>query len=68
GVDFAFDAPVPGIATVAAPVFDHTGSIRLVIAIIGSSHGFPRGPDSALAQTLLAATRRLSWRFGWIGA
>ncbi|WP_175806980.1 IclR family transcriptional regulator [Burkholderia metallica] len=68
GVDFAFDAPVPGIGTVAAPVFDHTGSIRLVIAIIGSSRGFPRGPDSDLAQALLAATRRLSWRFGWIGA
>ncbi|RQS77048.1 IclR family transcriptional regulator [Burkholderia sp. Bp8963] len=67
GLDFAFDAPVPGIATVAAPVFDHTGSIRLVIAIIGSSRGFPHGPDSDLAQTLLAATRRLSWRFGWIG-
>ncbi|NIE59510.1 MULTISPECIES: IclR family transcriptional regulator C-terminal domain-containing protein [unclassified Burkholderia] len=65
--DFAFDAPVPGIGTVAAPVFDHTGSIRLVIAIIGSSRGFPRGPDSDLAQALLAATRRLSWRFGWIG-
>ncbi|MET3820911.1 DNA-binding IclR family transcriptional regulator [Burkholderia sp. PvR073] len=66
-LDFAFDAPVPGIGTIAAPVFDHTGSIRLVIAIIGSSRGFPRGPDSALAHTLLAATRRLSWRFGWIG-
>nr|WP_249172587.1 IclR family transcriptional regulator C-terminal domain-containing protein [Burkholderia dolosa] len=67
GVDFAFDAPVPGIGTIAAPVFDHTGSIRLVIAIIGSSRGFPRGPDSPLAKALLAATRRLSWRFGWIG-
>ncbi|MBJ9915227.1 helix-turn-helix domain-containing protein [Burkholderia cenocepacia] len=66
-LDFAFDAPVPGIGTIAAPVFDHTGSIRLVIAIIGSSRGFPRGPDSALAQALRAATRRLSWRFGWIG-
>lgn len=66
-LDFAFDAPVPGIGTIAAPVFDHTGSIRLVIAIIGSSRGFPRGPDSELAHTLLAATRRLSWRFGWIG-
>ncbi|MGR3907392.1 IclR family transcriptional regulator C-terminal domain-containing protein [Burkholderia sp. SR8] len=66
-LDFAFDAPVPGIGTIAAPVFDHTGSIRLVIAIIGSSRGFPRGPDSDLAHTLVAATRRLSWRFGWIG-
>ncbi|CAG9242111.1 hypothetical protein BDI4_1120052 [Burkholderia diffusa] len=66
-LDFAFDAPVPGIGTIAAPVFDHTGSIRLVIAIIGSSRGFPRGPDSELAHALRAATRRLSWRFGWIG-
>ncbi|MBR7960132.1 helix-turn-helix domain-containing protein [Burkholderia vietnamiensis] len=66
-LDFAFDAPVPGIGTIAAPVFDHTGSIRLVIAIIGSSRGFPRGPDSPLAHTLRAAARRLSWRFGWIG-
>lgn len=66
-LDFAFDAPVPGIGTIAAPVFDHTGSIRLVIAIIGSSRGFPRGTDSELARTLLAAARRLSWRFGWIG-
>jgi len=66
-LDFAFDAPVPGIGTIAAPVFDHTGSIRLVIAIIGSSRRFPREPESELAHALRAATRRLSWRFGWIG-
>nr|WP_031365188.1 helix-turn-helix domain-containing protein [Caballeronia sordidicola] len=66
GIDHAFDAPVPGIGTLAAPVFDHTGSIRLVIALIGSSGNFDRSPQGEIAQQLLAATRRLSWRFGWV--
>ncbi len=66
GIDHAFDAPVPGIGTLAAPVFDHTGSIRLVIALIGSSGNFDRSPQGETAQQLLAATRRLSWRFGWV--
>ncbi|MFM0257230.1 IclR family transcriptional regulator [Paraburkholderia sediminicola] len=67
GVDGAFDAPVPGIGTLAAPVFDHTGSIALVIALIGPTGSFNHSLRGETAQTLLAATRRLSWRFGWIG-
>jgi DNA-binding IclR family transcriptional regulator len=66
GIDHAFDAPVPGIGTLAAPVFDHTGSIRLVIALIGSSENFDGSPQGGIAQQLLAATQRFSWRFGWI--
>ncbi|TAL94843.1 MAG: IclR family transcriptional regulator [Paraburkholderia sp.] len=66
GIDDAFDAPVPGIGTLAAPVFDHTGSIRLVIALIGSSGDFGRGLHGETARQLLAATQRLSWRFGWV--
>jgi DNA-binding IclR family transcriptional regulator len=66
GIDHAFNAPVPGIGTLAAPVFDHTGSIRLVIALIGSSGNFDPSPRGEIAQQLLAATQRLSWRFGWI--
>ncbi|SAL32298.1 IclR family transcriptional regulator [Caballeronia humi] len=65
GFDTALDAPVPGIHTLAAPVFDHTGSVCLVIAVIGSSGGFDSDPAGALAQRLLTATRRLSWRFGF---
>ncbi|CAG4889518.1 IclR family transcriptional regulator [Paraburkholderia saeva] len=68
GIDDAFDAPVPGIGTLAAPVFDHTGSNCLVIALIGSSGDFGRGKEGETALQLLAATRRLSWRFGWMGA
>ncbi len=66
GIDDAFDAPVPGIGTLAAPVFDHTGSIRLVIALIGSSGDFERGVQGETGRQLLAATQRLSWRFGWV--
>jgi DNA-binding IclR family transcriptional regulator len=68
GIDYAIDVPLPGIATLAAPVFDHTGSIRLVIAVIGPSSGMARSSHSETATQLLAATRRLSWRFGWIGS
>jgi DNA-binding IclR family transcriptional regulator len=67
GMDGAFDAPVPGIGTLAAPVFDHTGSIALAIALIGPTGSFDHSLHGETAQTLLAATRRLSWRFGWIG-
>jgi len=64
GIDEAFDAPVPGVGTFAAPIFDHTGSIRLVIAVIGSSRGIDRDYDGPVARALLTATQRLSWRFG----
>ncbi|OLL30632.1 IclR family transcriptional regulator [Burkholderia sp. SRS-W-2-2016] len=67
GIDDAFDTPVPGIGTLAAPVFDHTHSIRLVIAVIGPSSGFDRSPNGAIGRALLEATRRLSWRFGLFG-
>ena len=66
GIDHAIDAPVPGISTLAAPVFDHTGSIRLAIALIGPSGTFDHSSNGEIAQRLLAATGRLSWRFGWI--
>ncbi|APA89790.1 helix-turn-helix domain-containing protein (plasmid) [Paraburkholderia sprentiae WSM5005] len=67
GIDDALDAPVPGIGTLAAPVFDHTGSVTLVVAVIGTSSSFDYSLQGTTAQRLLATTRRLSWRFGWIG-
>jgi DNA-binding IclR family transcriptional regulator len=66
GFDTALGTPVPGIHTLAAPVFDHTGNVCLVVAVIGSSGGFDSDPRGTLAQRLLAATRRLSWRFGFV--
>jgi DNA-binding IclR family transcriptional regulator len=68
GLETALGVPVPGIHALAAPVFDHTGSVCLVIALIGSSGGFDSTADGPLARALLAATRRLSWRFGLMEA
>jgi DNA-binding IclR family transcriptional regulator len=64
GIDEAFDAPVPGIGTFAAPVFDHTNSVALVLAVIGPSGIVDRDPQGPIAHALTAATRRRSWRFG----
>lgn len=67
GMDEAFDAPVPGVGTFAAPVLDHTGSVPLVIAVIGPSATFDRDPHGPIGGALFAAAQRLSWRFGSIG-
>ena len=57
-----------GDAGLAAPVFDHTGSICLVLASMGPSGSFDSDAAGKPAQTLRAATLRLSRRFGWIAA
>ncbi|MFM0198528.1 IclR family transcriptional regulator [Paraburkholderia fungorum] len=66
GIDTALSRPVPGINTLAAPVLDHTGSICLVLALMGPSGSFDSDLAGGPAQTLRAATLRLSRRFGWM--
>jgi DNA-binding IclR family transcriptional regulator len=68
GIDTALSRPVPGISTLAAPVLDHTGSICLVLAVMGPSGSFDSEMTGEPARTLRAATSRLSRRFGWIAA
>jgi len=63
-IDNAQGRPVPGIDTLAAPVFDHTGSLALVIAVMGSTGSFDSGTGSPTAALLGQAAQRLSWRFG----
>ncbi len=67
GIDTALSRPVPGIDTLAAPVLDHTGSICLVLALMGPSGSFDSAATAGPAQTLQAAALRLSRRFGWMG-
>ncbi|WP_455287834.1 IclR family transcriptional regulator [Cupriavidus necator] len=67
-VDNALSHPVPGIDTLAAPVFDHTGSLALVIAVMGSSGSFDSSTEGATAALVRQAARRLSWRFGALKA
>ncbi|WP_429324167.1 IclR family transcriptional regulator [Paraburkholderia sp. GAS348] len=66
GIDTALSRPVPGIDTLAAPVLDHTGSICLVLALMGPSGSFDSEIAGGPAQTLRTATLRLSRRFGWM--
>ncbi|KAE8757849.1 IclR family transcriptional regulator [Paraburkholderia madseniana] len=66
GIDTALSRPVPGINTLAAPVLDHTGSICLVLAVMGPSGSFDSELTGGPAHTLRAATLRLSRRFGWM--
>lgn len=64
GIDNAVSKPVPGIDTLAAPVFDHTGAVAIVIAVMGSSGSFDSATDSPVAALVRQAAQRLSWRFG----
>lgn len=66
-MDNALSRPVPGIDTLAAPVFDHTGSLALVIAVMGSTGSFDSRVDGETAVVVREAARRLSWRFGALG-
>jgi DNA-binding IclR family transcriptional regulator len=68
GIDTALSKPIPGINTLAAPVLDHTGSICVVLALMGPSGSFDCEPSGLPAQTLRATTSRLSRRFGWMAA
>lgn len=68
GIDCALGAPIPGIDALAAPVFDHTGAVRLVIALIGSTGSFENATAGLPARQLAQATRQLSWRLGWAPA
>ncbi|MCZ3114758.1 hypothetical protein NYZ21_20185, partial [Acinetobacter baumannii] len=43
GMDDALDRPVPGIHTLAVPVFDHTGTVVLVLAAMGTAGSFDSG-------------------------
>ncbi|VVE30915.1 IclR family transcriptional regulator [Pandoraea commovens] len=65
--DTALSNPVPGIDTIAVPVFDHTGEVTLVLALMGSTGSFETAPDAVPSQALRAAAHRLSWRFGAVG-
>lgn len=65
GIDTALDKPVPGIHTLSAPVFDHTGAVCLVIALMGYSGSFDSSLDGEMADYLRRATELLSHRMGF---
>ncbi|UIN22021.1 IclR family transcriptional regulator [Herbaspirillum frisingense] len=68
GMDQALGRPVPGINTLAAPVFNHAGQLALVMAVMGSSGSYDTDFAGEVGQLLAASARRVSWRLGAIDA
>ena len=66
GMARADGTPIPGINAFSAPVFDHNGSISLVITAIGPSGTFDIAWDSPLAGAVLDCANGISRRLGYM--
>lgn len=56
---------LPGIASLSAPVFGHTGELAAVISALGPQGHFDASYDGPIAAALLRATDALSRRLGY---
>lgn len=56
--------PIPGINAICAPVFEHTGAIRLGITAIGPAGSFDAGWQGEIARKVLACAQEVSRRLG----
>ncbi len=56
---------LPGVASVAAPVFGHNGGIAAVIASLGLQAAFNVAWDGSIARATKAAAKKLSQRLGF---
>jgi len=65
GLARAMGDPLPGINAFAAPVFDHTGSVVLVVTVMGPVGTFDIGWESPIAKALRACTGAVSRRLGF---
>jgi DNA-binding IclR family transcriptional regulator len=54
----------PGLAAMAAPVFDHEGRIAMVVTIVGILGTYPTDPDAEPVRLLKATADQLSRRLG----
>ncbi len=66
GYAVAFGSPIPGFTAAAAPVFDHTGQIKVAITLIGPARLVDISPGSALVQRLIDFAGSLSAELGFI--
>ncbi len=56
--------PVPGVAAISAPVFDHGGQIAFVVTAIGPAGLVDTRPESAQVRAVLDYARALSGKLG----
>ena len=59
--------PIPGINAVCAPVFEHTGAIRLGITAIGPAGSFDASWNGEIAHRVLECAQQISRRLGYDG-
>lgn len=57
--------PTPGIASLAAPVFDYSGNMALAVTIMGPTGIFDPNWDGPVAKALRACTTAISKRLGY---
>ncbi|NBB84539.1 MAG: IclR family transcriptional regulator, partial [Alphaproteobacteria bacterium] len=55
---------LPGVAALAAPVFDHGGRAVFALTALGPAGALDTAPDGATARRLRTAAERLSGRLG----
>jgi len=67
GVASVRDTMLPGIAAVAAPVFDHEGRVVQVLTVLGSTTGFDASPGGQPAQAVRAVADGLARGLGYTG-
>jgi DNA-binding IclR family transcriptional regulator len=65
GLARAVQRPIPGVNAFSAPVFDHSGSIALVITAIGPAGTFDVGWDSPIAEEVRNCASTASARLGF---
>ena len=65
GLARAVERPIPGVNAFSAPVFDHSGSLALVITAIGPSHTFDADWGSPIAEELRKCAATVSMRLGF---
>jgi IclR family transcriptional regulator, acetate operon repressor len=56
---------MPGVNTVAAPVFDHRGELAPTIAIVGAMQFITSPPAAEQIAALTSCARELSTELGW---
>lgn len=61
------DIPIPGVSAIAAPVFDHSGTMELAITLIGPTPVIDLEPEGPAVACLLAFTEQLSDDLGYEG-
>jgi len=64
GLARSIERPIPGVNAFSAPVFDHSGSIALVITAMGPSHTFAADWEGPIAEEVRKCAATVSMRLG----